>query len=83
MGSPTAPSDLTSSDLEWSRSRSLRVWVKGDLYVVHIFAGSILIEMSHKGICERVGFSTVPAIFPVVISISFNLFIIYPNSGLK
>ncbi len=36
------PSHLTLSDLERSKSRSLRFWVVGDLYYMHIFASSLL-----------------------------------------
>ncbi len=42
MGSPMAPSNLTLSDLERSKSRSLRFWVVADLYGIHIFACSLL-----------------------------------------
>ncbi len=33
MGSPMASSDMTCGDLDKSKSRSLRIWVFGDLYV--------------------------------------------------
>ncbi len=36
MGSPTASSDLTFSDLERSKSRTFRLQVVGEIYVMHI-----------------------------------------------
>ena len=50
MGSPTALSDLTFSDLERSMSRSLGLWVVGHLCVIYMFAGRKLIWMAHKEI---------------------------------
>ena len=43
--------------------KALRFWVVRDLYIV----GSILIWMSHKGICGRAEFSAVPAVILVYI----------------
>ncbi len=37
-----APLDLTFSDLERSKSRSLRFWLVVDLYSIDIFASSLL-----------------------------------------
>ncbi len=37
MGNPMVPSHFTLSDLERSKSRSLRFWVVADLYGIHIF----------------------------------------------
>ena len=43
MGSLMAPLDLTLTDLERSKSRSLlRVFMMEDLYGIHIFDSSIL-----------------------------------------
>ncbi len=42
MVSPMIPSNLTLSDLERSKSRSVRLWLVGDLYGIHIFAGGLL-----------------------------------------
>ncbi len=42
MGSPMALSHLTLSDLERSKSSSLRVCVVADLYGIHIFAYGLL-----------------------------------------
>ncbi len=55
MGSPTVVADSGLSDLERSKSRSLRFWVVRNLSVLHIFAGNILIRMPYtcKTICGR------------------------------
>ncbi len=71
IGSLMARLDLTFSDFERSKSRSLRFWVVGDLYGIDIFASSSLhslIWMSQKGVCWLPGFAAVPAVFLV-----FNL----------
>ena len=63
------PSILTLRDLERSKSRSLRFWVVGHLYGIHIFASSniaTLIWMSQKGVCWQAGFPAVPAVFLVL-----------------
>ncbi len=40
-----APSDLTLSDHERSKSRSLAYWGVGDLYVTHRFSGNIKLRI--------------------------------------
>ncbi len=69
MASPTALSNLTLTDLERSKTRSLRFSVVEYLYGIDIFASSniSIIWMSQKGVCWRAGFSAVPAIFLVSI----------------
>ncbi len=67
MASPMALSNLTLTDLEGSKSRSLRFSVVAYLYGIDIFASSKIttIWMSQKGVCWRAGFSAVPAVFLV------------------
>ncbi len=67
MASPMALSNLTLTNLERSKSRSLRFSVVGYLNGIHIFASSNIttIWMSQKGVCWRAGFSAVPAVFLV------------------
>ncbi len=84
MVSPMVLSNLTLTDLEWSKSMSLRFSVVGCLHGIDIFAGSNIttICMSQKGVCWRAGFSAVPAVFlvPYIIVRIFyymwNLFIV-------
>ncbi len=64
MVSPSAPADLTLGDLEGLKSRSLRFGMIGDLYVMHIFAGSLNLTR----ICGRVGFSEDPEVLLVGIT---------------
>ncbi len=68
MASPMALSNLTLTDLERSKSRSLRYSVLGYPYGINMFASSnfTTIWMSQKGVCWRAGFSAVPAVFLVV-----------------
>ncbi len=66
MENPTAglaPADMTMSDLERSKSRSLTFCVVGDLYIIC----SIVVKfwVSHKRSRGQAGFSTVPEIFLV------------------
>ena len=64
MGShPMAPLHLILINLESSESRSLRLWVVRDMHI----DGSIIMWMSHKGICGLAGFSTVLVIFLVCV----------------
>ncbi len=67
MASPMALSNLTFTDLERSKLRSLRFSVVGYLYGIDIFASSNIttIWMSQKGVCWAAGFSAVPAVFLV------------------
>ncbi len=70
MASPMALSHLILTDLEGSKSRSLRFSVVGGyLYGIDIIASSNIttIWMSQKGVCWRAGFSAVPAVFLVAI----------------
>ena len=59
MASPMALSNLTLTDLERSKSMSLRFSVVGYLHVIDIFASSDItnIWMSQKGVCWRAGFA--------------------------
>ncbi len=61
-------SNLTLTDLQRSKSRSLRFSVVGYLYGIDIFASSNIttIWKSQKGVCWRAGFSAVPAVFLVM-----------------
>ena len=43
MGSPMAQLDLTLSNLEWSKSRSLRFSVVGNLSVIHMHLRLLMI----------------------------------------
>ena len=76
MASPMALSNLTLTDFERSKSRSLRFSVVGHLYGIDIFASSNITTfwMSQKGVCWRSGFSAVPAVFLVDIVIVVVLF---------
>ncbi len=67
MASPMVLSNLTFTDLQRSKSRSLRFSVVGYLYGIDIFASSNIttIMMSQKGVCWWAGFSAVPAVFLV------------------
>ena len=67
MGNPTAPLDLTLSDIERSKLRSLRFSMVEDLCI----ASSILIWMSQKGICGQAMFSAVPVFFFVCLFVCF------------
>ena len=60
-------SNLTLTDLERLKSRSLRFSVVGYLYGIDIFASSNITIMwiSQKGVSWRAGFSAVPAVFLV------------------
>ncbi len=71
MASQIALLNLTLTDLERSKSRSLRFSVVRYLYPIDIFASSNVttIWMSQKGVCWQAGFSAVPAVF-LVLSIS-------------
>ena len=48
IGSPTPPIYLTSSDLEWSKSRPFMLNELHIMHIIYIFSASILIRMSHK-----------------------------------
>ncbi len=76
MASSMALSNLTLTDLERSKSRSLSFSVAGYLYGIDIFASSnnTTIYMSQKGVCWRAGFSAVPAVFLVNLPIDAALF---------
>ncbi len=77
-----APLDLTFSDLERSKSRSLRIWLVRDLYSIDIFASSLLqplIWMSQKRVCWRAGISTVPAVFLVAFRVDLLFFAADPS----
>ena len=80
MASLMTPSLLTLSDLERSKSRSLRFSVVGYLYGIDIFASSNIttIWMSQKGVCWRAGFSAVPAVFLVLIKFITQLLNVLP-----
>ncbi len=69
MASPMALSNLTLTDLQRSKSRSLRFSVVGYLYGIDIFTSSNIttIWMSQKGVCWWVGFFAVPAVFLVAV----------------
>ena len=72
MASPMALSNLTLTDIERSKFRSLRFSVVENLYGIDIYASSNIttIWMSQKGVCWRVGFSAVLAVFLVYIIIT-------------
>ena len=65
MGSTMAASHLTLSDLERSKSRSLRFWLVGDLYGIHTYICQVfitpLIWMSQRRSLVVGELSTVPA----------------------
>ncbi len=67
MASPMVLSNLTLTDFERSKSRSLRFSVVGYLYGIDIFASSNIttIWISQKAVCWRAGFSAVLAVFLV------------------
>ncbi len=44
MATPTAPSDKTLNDLERSKSRLLSFWVIGNLSLMHIYAGTVMLH---------------------------------------
>ncbi len=72
-----ALSNLTLTDLERSKSRSLRFSVVGYVNGIDIFACSnfTTIWMSQKGVCWRAGFSAVPAVCPVFFCVCFFFFL--------
>ncbi len=78
MESQMTSSLLTLNDLERSksRSRSLGFSVEGDLRRIDMLAScyiTTLIWMSQKVVCWRVGFSTVPVVFLVIIHTGSNI----------
>ncbi len=68
MAIPKALSKLTLTDLQRSKSRSLRFWVVWYLYGIDIFASSNIttIWRSQKGVCWRAGFCAIPEVFLVI-----------------
>ena len=68
IASPMPLSNLTFTDLERSKSMSLRFSVVGHLYRIDIFA----IWMSQQGVCWRAGFSAVPGVFLVYECVSLG-----------